>query len=58
VTEDYARDSYENLLFSLCRFHELAGSWPRNVTVVGYAFKEERFVSLHRAAISFPVRGQ
>lgn len=27
VTEEYARDSYENLLFSLCRFHELTGGW-------------------------------
>lgn len=27
VTEEYARDSYENLLFSFCRFHELTGTW-------------------------------
>ena len=53
-TEEYARDSFENLLFSLCRFHELTGTWPRNVTVVGYAFKAERFQNYHRAAIDLP----
>ena len=26
-TEEHARDSYENLLFSLCRFHEITGAW-------------------------------
>jgi hypothetical protein len=53
-TEEYARDSFENLLFSMCRFHELTGTWPRNVTVIGFAFKAERFTSYHRAAIDFP----
>ena len=53
-TEEHARDSYENLLFSLCRFHELTGSWPRNVTVVGYEFKRHRFEALHREAVAFP----
>jgi hypothetical protein len=53
-TEEHARDSYENLLFSLCRFHELTGAWPRNVTVVGYEFKRDRFTSLHARAIAFP----
>ena len=53
-TEEHARDSYENLLFSLCRFHELTGAWPRNVTVVGYEFKRRRFEELHRAAVAFP----
>ncbi|KAL3634809.1 hypothetical protein CASFOL_021863 [Castilleja foliolosa] len=54
LTEEHARDSFENLLFSLCRFRELTGTYPRNITVVGYDFKEERFVHLHRSAIRFP----
>ena len=54
-TEEFARDSYENVLFSIARFKELTGHAPRNVTVVGYEFKRERFVGLHRAAIRFPV---
>ena len=53
-TEEYARDTHENLLFSLCRFHELTGAWPRNVTVVGYEFKRRRVTQLHRAALRFP----
>ncbi|KAL8466952.1 hypothetical protein ACS0TY_035873 [Phlomoides rotata] len=54
LTEEHARDSFENLLFSVCRFRELTGKYPHNITVVGYDFKEERFVHLHRSAIMFP----
>ncbi|KAG6419753.1 hypothetical protein SASPL_116265 [Salvia splendens] len=54
LTEEHARDSFENLLFSVCRFRELTGTYPHNITVVGYDFKEERFVHLHRLAIRFP----
>lgn len=54
LTEEHARDSFENLLFSVCRFRELTGTYPQNITVVGYDFKEERFVHLHRSAIRFP----
>ncbi len=53
--EEYARDSFENLLFSLCRFRELTGSYPATVTVVSFSFKRQRFEQLHRAAIRFPV---
>ncbi|CAA6668448.1 unnamed protein product [Spirodela intermedia] len=54
LTEEHARDSFENLLFSVCRFRELTGDYPRNITVVSYDFKEERFALLHRGAIGFP----
>ncbi|KAL9250205.1 hypothetical protein AKJ16_DCAP07507 [Drosera capensis] len=54
LTEEHARDSFENLLFSVCRFREITGSYPRNITVVSYDFKQERFASLHRSAIRFP----
>ena len=33
LTEEHARDSFENLLFSICRFRELTGVYPRNITV-------------------------
>lgn len=33
LTEEHARDSFENLLFSVCRFRELTGAYPRNITV-------------------------
>jgi len=69
VTEEYALDSYENLLFSIARFHEVTGSWPEKVTVVGYGMKQRRWVhidvlrgqtlmnrfeQLHRHVIGFP----
>nr|XP_016492992.1 PREDICTED: uncharacterized protein C57A10.07-like [Nicotiana tabacum] len=54
LTEEHARDSFENLLFSVCRFRELTGTYPHNITVVGYDFKEKRFKHLHRSAIGFP----
>lgn len=54
LTEEHARDSFENLLFSVCRFRELTGTYPQNITVVSYDFKEERFAQLHRSALGFP----
>lgn len=54
LTEEHARDSFENLLFSICRFKELTGQYPWNITVVSYDFKELRFASLHRLALRFP----
>ncbi len=52
--EDFARDSFENLLFGICRFRELTGQAPEQVTVVSWEFKRERFQDLHRAAIGWP----
>lgn len=52
--EEYARDSFENLLFSICRFREVTGSYPAKVTVVGFDFKGHRFTELHRKAIGYP----
>uniref|UniRef100_A0A7S0S546 DUF218 domain-containing protein n=1 Tax=Chlamydomonas leiostraca TaxID=1034604 RepID=A0A7S0S546_9CHLO len=54
-TEEHARDSFENLLFSLCRFYELTGHYPEHITVVSYTLKRDRFTSLHRAALRWPV---
>lgn len=42
TTEEYALDSYENLLFSMARFREVTGRWPDRVTVVGYGMKRKR----------------
>ncbi|KAJ1969807.1 hypothetical protein IWQ62_000385 [Dispira parvispora] len=54
TTEEFARDSFENLLFSLCRFYEVTGRYPSNVTFVGYPFKRNRFTNLHRVALKLP----
>ncbi len=55
LLEVQARDSLENLLFSLCRFRQASGRYPSHVTVVSFAFKRRRFVELHRAAVRFPL---
>eukprot|EP00898_Chlorokybus_atmophyticus_P000554 jgi/Chlat1/149/Chrsp1S00228 len=55
-TEEYARDSFENVLFSICRFRELTGHYPKNFTVVSYEAKRARFVDMHRVAIAFPFK--
>jgi hypothetical protein len=54
ATEEFATDSFTNVLYSICRFHELTGRYPQQITVVGFEFKRARFVELHRAALRFP----
>ncbi|KAI0656673.1 hypothetical protein C8Q70DRAFT_1115349 [Cubamyces menziesii] len=54
TTENYALDSYQNLLFSVARFHEYTGRYPARITVVGYEMKRRRFTELHRAALRWP----
>ena len=44
TTEEFALDSYENLLFALARFHEVSSRWPEKITVVGYGMKRKRSV--------------
>ena len=41
--DEAARDSLENLLFGLCKFHETVGTLPHLVRVFGFGFKRERF---------------
>jgi hypothetical protein len=53
-TEERARDSFENLLFGLCRFRELTGGYPERVVVVSYEFKRRRFAELHALALRWP----
>ncbi|WVO15800.1 hypothetical protein L204_103462 [Cryptococcus depauperatus] len=54
ATEEYALDSYQNLLFSIARFKEVTGTYPKKITVVGYGMKQRRFEKLHRVALRFP----
>jgi hypothetical protein len=53
VMEEYARDSFENLLFSITLFKQQTGRWPEKVTIVGWIFKKKRF-DLHRQALQWP----
>lgn len=53
--EEHARDSFENVLFLICRFYELFQFYPTTVTIVGFEFKRQRFVNQHlRQALLFP----
>ena len=52
--EEFALDSFDNLLFSICRFQQVTGRYPEKIIVTGFPFKEHRFVNLHREAIGFP----
>lgn len=54
TSENFALDSFQNLLFSIARFHEVTGSYPTNITVVGFGMKKPRFQELHRKAIRWP----
>lgn len=54
LLEVNARDSMENLLFSVCRFRQATGAYPDRITVVSFGFKQRRFAELHRAALRFP----
>lgn len=49
-----ATDSYQNLLFSILVFRRHVGSYPKHITVVTHAFKEQRFLELHAQAIQWP----
>lgn len=53
TTEEFAQDSFENLLFGICRFYECVGRYPQSIAIVSWVFKQERF-ELHRQAIRFP----
>lgn len=56
VTEEFARDSFENLLFSVCRFRQLTGRrYPRRITLVSMDIKRRRFVDMHRVAMRYPL---
>ena len=46
--EEYARDGFENLVFSLARFRELTGNWPGHVVVAGWVFKRQRYETYAR----------
>ena len=54
TTEEFATDSFENLMFSICRFHEVTGSYPENITVVSFTFKQRRFEEMHSRALLWP----
>ncbi|SPO22496.1 uncharacterized protein UTRI_01174 [Ustilago trichophora] len=57
TTENFALDSFENLLFSIARFREYTGHYASRITVVGYGFKKARFEDLHAKAVRWNTQG-
>lgn len=53
ATDTHARDSYENVLFSLAAFHTATGAYPATLTVVSWPFKRVRFGD-HVATLRWP----
>ncbi|SMN20215.1 similar to Saccharomyces cerevisiae YOR238W Putative protein of unknown function [Maudiozyma saulgeensis] len=53
-TEEFSLDSFDNLLFSIARFNEIFLNYPKDIKIVGFGFKEERFINYHAKAIDFP----
>lgn len=54
TSEEFATDSFQNLLFSICRFKEIAGVYPEKITTVSFTFKKTRFETMHSRAILWP----
>lgn len=52
--EEFARDSFENFLFSICRFYEITHDYPTHITIIGFDFKKDRYLQLHRKALQYP----
>jgi hypothetical protein len=55
TTEEFACDSFQNLLFSICRFREYVGRYPETIRLVSWGFKRDRFGG-HRDALRWPAK--
>jgi len=53
TTEEFSLDSFQNLLYGVCRFREVTGRYPDRIVAVGWKFKGPRF-DLHRRALRLP----
>lgn len=51
--EEYARDSFQNLEFSINAFRSAQGQPPRHIAVVGWEFKRQRF-QFHAETLGIP----
>jgi len=55
MTEDFARDSIQNICFPLFLYHQQFDIFPEHLTVVNWKFKADRF-ELHRQTLGFPAK--
>ena len=53
ASNEYARDSIENVLGDIATFKALSGTLPESITVAGWKFKDERFRE-HAEVIGIP----
>ena len=44
----------QHRLFSICRFREVTGRYPKKITMVSFTFKQTRFETLHAPALRWP----
>lgn len=54
VTEPYALDTFENLLFAIARFREITNHYPQRISIVENKLYQDRFETLHTKAIRWP----
>jgi hypothetical protein len=52
-TEEFARDSFENLLFGVYRFRAITARCPQSITVCGFTFKELRYRAHAETVLKF-----
>ncbi|AGO11376.1 AaceriACR127Wp [[Ashbya] aceris (nom. inval.)] len=55
LLEEFALDSFDNLLYSIGRFKETVETYPSKIIIVGFGFKRRRFIEYHASAIDFPI---
>ncbi len=54
MTEDFARDSIQNVCFPLFLYHEHFDRFPDHLMIANWKFKADRF-DLHRQTLGFPL---
>lgn len=54
TTEEFSRDSFDNVLFSLARFYECTGRFPDKLSIISWIFKQKRFRH-HVQTVSWPL---
>lgn len=61
TTEEFSRDSFDNVLFGIARFFECVRSLPQRLTIVSWGFKKARFehhaLSIHWQMSAFTFIG-
>lgn len=53
LIDEFARDSYENILYSLITFYKRFHKLPNKITIIGFGFKRERFLSSHLVTLGY-----